>query len=54
MNLKSLKRPANDDEVVEEEAGDGGLTHIRSGILSGILPGPAQEQRAHYLHHLSH
>ena len=53
MNSKSLKRPANDSEVVEEEAGDSSLTHIRSGIPSGILLGPAQEQ-AHHLHHLSH
>ena len=53
MNSESLKRPANDGEVVEEEAGDGGLTHIHSGIPSGILLGPVQEQAQH-LHHLSH
>ena len=40
MNPKSLKRPTNNGKVAEEEAGDGGLTHIRSRAPSRILLGP--------------
>ena len=49
MKSENSKRPENYGEVVEEEAGDGGLTHIRSGIPSGILLDPVQKQE-HHLH----